>query len=52
MTNGVYVQTNETYNKVVAFSRADDGALTELTTVVTGGPAMRSPISLRKARSC
>ena len=43
MTGAVYVQTNETYNKVVAFSRADDGSLSELGTVETGGAGSSEP---------
>jgi 6-phosphogluconolactonase len=43
MANAVYVQSNETYNKVVAFSRAADGSLSELATVVTGGAGDAEP---------
>lgn len=44
MSNGVYVQTNEAGgNKVVAFGRGDDGALTRLATVDTGGAGDGNP---------
>src|SRR5215217_2411309 len=42
-TGAVYVQTNETYNKVVAYSRAADGSLSELATVTTGGAGDNNP---------
>lgn len=43
MAGAVYVQTNETYNKVVAFRRNADGVLSELATVVTGGAGDSEP---------
>lgn len=44
MVNGaVYVQTNESSNKVVAFRRADDGVLSELGTYDTGGAGDAQP---------
>lgn len=39
----VYVQTNEPYNKVVAFSRAADGTLSELDRYTTGGAGDGQP---------
>lgn len=44
MSNGaVYVQTNESTNKVVAFGRAADGALTEVGRYDTGGAGDAEP---------
>ena len=43
MAGAVYVQTNETYNKVLAFSRAADGSLSELATVTSGGAGDNEP---------
>lgn len=46
MSNGtgtVYVQTNESTNKVVAFRRAADGALTDAGTYETGGAGDGEP---------
>ena len=44
MVNGaVYVQTNESSNRVAAFRRAEDGALSELGTYDTGGAGDGQP---------
>ena len=48
----VYVQTNEPDNHVIRFARADDGALVEAGRHATGGRAMASLTSHRRARSC
>ncbi len=39
----VFVQTNQAENAVVAFRRADDGGLTRLATVETGGGGANAP---------
>jgi 6-phosphogluconolactonase len=43
MDGAVYVQTNESSNRVMAFRRADDGALAELDTYDTGGAGDGEP---------
>ena len=43
MDGAVYVQTNESSNRVMAFRRADDGALSELGAYDTGGAGDGEP---------
>ena len=43
LTGGVYVQTNEETNRVIAFARADDGSLREVGSYETGGAGDAKP---------
>ena len=49
----VFVQTNEAEgNRVIVFEAGEDGALTQLVSVATGGGATASRISRRRAQFC
>jgi 6-phosphogluconolactonase len=39
----VYVQTNDAHNEVIAFARAEDGALTRIGEFATGGKGLGAP---------